>query len=113
MSTRTRSPSISRYSSASARKSSQALRNSCVASAPVQHVEGERVLAHVEVRLGFEADFISPCILEVAEEFPQSIVPVVAAADIRKLCVELDARMACRDERLEVAGVPQLDVAAM
>ena len=68
-------------------------------SVPMQHIEDERVLTEVEVRLGFDADLISPCVPGIAKESPQAVVPVVdSAADRRENRVSLDARIAERDE---------------
>src|SRR6202011_343702 len=49
-------------------------------SAPAHHGEGERVLAEVEERLGFDAKFISPYLLELSQEDPNPIVPLIDAA---------------------------------
>ena len=48
-----------------------------LASSPLCHDERERVLAYVEVRLGFDAKLASPCVLEIFKVSPHPIVPTV------------------------------------
>jgi hypothetical protein len=83
-------------------------------STPVQHTEHACVLAEVEERLWLDAKFISPRLLEILKPFPHPIVPVVVStARRRKHGVNLDLRIAERDERFCIAGVARLYEAAM
>src|SRR4029077_17992330 len=85
-----------------------------VPSASVEQEKEERMLAEVEVHLRFDADFISPCIREVSKVLAYAIVPAVdGTADRREHRLELDVRIAVRDERVDVACVERLDDAAM
>ena len=78
----------------------------------MQHVEQQRLLAKVEVRLGLDVKIITPYVLEVPKPPSQPIVPVVdAAADCRKRRVELDARIAESDKSVNVACVERLNEA--
>jgi hypothetical protein len=78
----------------------------------VQPVERKRVIAEVEVGLGFETVLISPGVLDVSEELPHAIVTVVDATDRCERRMELDARISVCDERIDVACVVRLDSAA-
>jgi hypothetical protein len=56
-----------------------------VLSTPVIHEEEERVLAQVEVRLGLDANLLSPCLSDVSVPLAHPVVPVVhTAADRRE-----------------------------
>src|SRR5207302_8574369 len=72
--------------------------------------EGERVLAEVEVRLGFDTDLIAPRGLGISMPPAQVIVPAQdVSADRSPECgVELDARSAVDDERFYVTRVERL-----
>jgi hypothetical protein len=55
-----------------------------VLSTPVIHEEHEHVLAQVEVRLGLEANLLSPYLLEVSVPPAHPVVPVVDTAAHRR-----------------------------
>jgi hypothetical protein len=64
-------------------------------SAPVEHVKRERVLAEVEERLRFNANLLSPRVLEVSMPPPQPIVPAIdGVTDRGKQRVELNLLIA-------------------
>ena len=79
----------------------------------MQHMEGQRPLAAIEVGLGFHTDLLSPYVLKIPVPPAQAIVSVIdTTPDRSKRGAQLDARIAVRDERLYVAGVVRLDDAA-
>jgi hypothetical protein len=71
------------------------------------------VISNVEVRLGLDMDVALPSVLHVSEVLPHAVAAVVDAAHDRERRVELDARIAGGDERLDVARVVRLQDAAM
>src|SRR5947207_15876346 len=85
-----------------------------LSSAPVQHMECDRVLAEVKVRLGLDAKLVSPSVREVSMPCPHSLVPVIdSATRYRHGRAEFDLRIAERDEVLYVARVESLYRAAV
>src|ERR1017187_7212280 len=85
-----------------------------VLPAPMQHVEDERPLAEVDVSCpGFDANPLSPGVLEVPLPAPQPVVPAVdGAASCREHRVQLDARIAVGDYGVYLSRVECLDPAA-
>src|SRR6202022_508640 len=64
-------------------------------------------------RLGLDMNVAPPRVLQVSKVLPHAVAAVVVAAHERKGRVELDARIAVRDERLDVARVVRHEEAAM
>jgi hypothetical protein len=85
-----------------------------LSSTAAQHVESNRVLPEVEVRLRLDAKLVSPSVLKVSMPTSHPIVPVIlGAAGHRHGRVKLDLRIAERDECLYVARVERLYGAAV
>src|SRR2546428_122133 len=80
----------------------------------MEYLHRQRILAEIEERLGFDANLLTPSVLEVLMPHAQSVVPAVdGAPNCRKRGVPLDARIAQRDDRFYVAAVECFDGAAM
>ncbi len=84
---------------------------STVASAPVEQVESDRVLAKVEVGLGLDPDLLTKCLLEVPVPFPDALVPVVERR--RDSRVKLDLGVAQGRDPLHIPFVEGVDDAAV
>jgi hypothetical protein len=70
-------------------------------SASVQHVKCERKVAEVEVGVNLDVNFVSPRVLKVSLPSANAIVATVdGAADRTKHRLNLDLRVAQRDQRV-------------
>src|SRR2546425_1131156 len=85
-----------------------------MSSPPVEHVEHERLITEVEVRLRLDANLGPPYLLGVAKPPLQPVMAMVdRAADRRKRRMKLHVWIAVCDQRLDVACVERFHVTTM